>query len=167
VLCSDGLTDLVTKEEILRAIQSRERNLALGYLIDLANSRGGHDNITVIFLELPPDDNLTQPIQTKDRLEKKPRELWLRNCLGILLLMALLTLLGVLLWRYLDTIATSRPTPTPSPVGTRRVTPVFPGSVRTTPTATSKFLPSPTPRRVPPNPPPANTDTPQVPYSPP
>ena len=71
LLCSDGLTDLVTKEEMLNALRSRERKAALDYLIDLANSRGGHDNITVIILEMPPDDNLTVPLKTKVRYGRK------------------------------------------------------------------------------------------------
>ena len=167
VLCSDGLTDLVTKEEILNALQSRGRQAALDYLIDLANSRGGHDNITITILELPLDDNLTQPLRSKFRLEKERRRQRVRGCLGILLLLALLTLLGILLWKYMGVITTPRHISTPSPAATRRVTPLFPGSVRTTPSAPHTFLPSPTVNRVPPNPPPAYTVTPQATSSPP
>ena len=49
VLCSDGLTGQVKKEEIAEVI-SREDDLvsACGKLIELANERGGPDNITVI-----------------------------------------------------------------------------------------------------------------------
>jgi len=49
VLCSDGLTGLVKKEEI-GAIAGSERDLpvACDRLIALANERGGQDNITVI-----------------------------------------------------------------------------------------------------------------------
>lgn len=48
VLASDGLTDLVRAEEIAAAI-TRNDNLELvcDELVGLANSRGGHDNITV------------------------------------------------------------------------------------------------------------------------
>lgn len=49
VLCSDGLSGQVKKEEIA-AIASRERDLrtACDQLIALANERGGPDNVTVV-----------------------------------------------------------------------------------------------------------------------
>ena len=49
VMCSDGLSGLVRKEEI-GEIASEQTDLALlcSTLIDLANSRGGPDNITVV-----------------------------------------------------------------------------------------------------------------------
>lgn len=160
LLCSDGLTDLVTKEEMLNALRSRERKAALDYLIDLANSRGGHDNITVITLEMPPDENLTVPLKTKVRMEKGQRQR-IRGCLGILLLLVLLALLGVLLCKYMGRLTTPRHTPQPSPSVTRRVTPLLPGSARVTPSATGKLLPSPTITRVQLNPKPAYTVTPR------
>ena len=160
LLCSDGLTDLVTKEEMLNALRSRERKAALDYLIDLANSRGGHDNITVITLEMPPDENLTVPLKTKARMAKGRRQR-IRGCLGILLLLVLLALLGVLLCKYMGRWTTPRQTPTPSPSVTRRVTPLPPGSARVTPSAAGKLLPSPTITRVQLFPKPAYTVTPR------
>jgi serine/threonine protein phosphatase PrpC len=166
VLCSDGLTDLVANDEISKAFQGRGRKAALDYLVDLANSRGGHDNITVVALEIPPDDDLTQPLNARPLLQKERRRR-MRNCFGILLLLALLALLGILLWKYTGVIPTLRHTPTPSPVITRRIPSGLPGSARPTPTVTDQRLPSPTSNRVPPNPPPVLTDTPQAPSSPP
>ncbi len=49
VMSSDGLSDLVSPDEILRVVvreQSSER--ACRALVDLANERGGHDNTTVL-----------------------------------------------------------------------------------------------------------------------
>jgi protein phosphatase len=59
LLCSDGLTDLVWNDEILETIRSRP-NLkeASRALIELANSRGGHDNITVVLISVPPNFKL-------------------------------------------------------------------------------------------------------------
>lgn len=54
LLCSDGLTDLVKKEEILAGLRTYPLAEALKWLINLANARGGHDNITIIALEAPP-----------------------------------------------------------------------------------------------------------------
>ena len=48
VLSSDGLTDLVTEAEILQMASTMPGEQAVGQLVDLANARGGHDNITVL-----------------------------------------------------------------------------------------------------------------------
>lgn len=53
VLCSDGLTDLVEDQEILRYLQNNPLEGALNQLVALANQRGGHDNITIIGLQIP------------------------------------------------------------------------------------------------------------------
>ena len=54
LLCSDGLTDLVWDDEILKIIRS-ERDLASAAenLVNAANERGGHDNITIILMKVP------------------------------------------------------------------------------------------------------------------
>jgi len=50
VLCSDGLSDMVEDAEILDAVGSAPPAQATGKLVDMANARGGHDNITVVVL---------------------------------------------------------------------------------------------------------------------
>ena len=50
VMCSDGLTNMVTDEEIYETVQIQEGNKAQR-LIDMANANGGKDNITVIIVE--------------------------------------------------------------------------------------------------------------------
>ncbi len=145
LLCSDGLTDLVTKEEMLSALRSHERKAALDFLINLANSRGGHDNITAIVLEMPPDENLTVPLDARVRRAKEVRRKGFRGCLAIILLLALIALLGILFWRVLDEWITPQHTSTPTPAATQRITPLFPGSARATPSAPSgagKFTPT-------------------------
>jgi protein phosphatase len=59
LLCSDGLTDLVWNDEILEVIRSKS-NLkeSSRALIELANSRGGHDNITVVLVSVPSNFKL-------------------------------------------------------------------------------------------------------------
>jgi len=53
VLCSDGLSELVSEDEILSEVQSSNRpDLACNELVNLANRRGGEDNITVIVAHL-------------------------------------------------------------------------------------------------------------------
>src|SRR5579859_2002316 len=51
VLCSDGLSDLVEDHEILAIVAAEPAAQAVGKLVDLANARGGHDNVTVIVLK--------------------------------------------------------------------------------------------------------------------
>ncbi len=56
LLCSDGLTDLVWDDEILEIVRSeKDLDRAAQKLIDAANEGGGHDNITVILLSVPPE----------------------------------------------------------------------------------------------------------------
>ena len=50
LLCSDGLSDLVAPDDILHVVGTAPPEQAAGQLIDLANARGGHDNITVAIL---------------------------------------------------------------------------------------------------------------------
>lgn len=47
VLCTDGLTSLVRDEEIFRIAGSQSVQAACQSLIELANERGGHDNVSV------------------------------------------------------------------------------------------------------------------------
>lgn len=70
VLCSDGLHGLATAEEIASLAMSDEPATACVALVDLANQRGGPDNITIIIiraegdgLELPvPGDSVGRQI---------------------------------------------------------------------------------------------------------
>jgi PPM family protein phosphatase len=56
LLCSDGLTDLVWNDEILEMVRLKpSMKEATRALVDLANERGGHDNITVILISVPTD----------------------------------------------------------------------------------------------------------------
>jgi protein phosphatase len=52
VMCSDGLYNLVDDDEILSIIETNPLENALEMLIDLANERGGTDNITVVAVEI-------------------------------------------------------------------------------------------------------------------
>jgi protein phosphatase len=49
ILCTDGLTDLVSEREILEIVQEQETpEVTCSSLINKALSRGGHDNTTVV-----------------------------------------------------------------------------------------------------------------------
>ena len=55
VLCTDGLTDLVESHELAEALQSGASKEAVESLVVLARARGGHDNITLVVLSVPPE----------------------------------------------------------------------------------------------------------------
>ena len=52
VLCSDGLSGMVSDATILQVASARSPSVACWELIDLANEQGGRDNITVMVLEI-------------------------------------------------------------------------------------------------------------------
>lgn len=51
LLCSDGLSNLVSEQEILYEVMYGENSDCCARLIDIANDRGGYDNITVVLLK--------------------------------------------------------------------------------------------------------------------
>ena len=52
VLASDGLSDMLAPEEVRRVVQAHRPAVACRKLVDMANERGGDDNITVIVLKI-------------------------------------------------------------------------------------------------------------------
>jgi protein phosphatase len=54
LMCTDGLTDMIWDDEILRLITTRNAlSSAAEDLVARANERGGHDNITAILIGVP------------------------------------------------------------------------------------------------------------------
>jgi PPM family protein phosphatase len=55
LLCSDGLTDMLTDAEIEAVLANGDADLETlaGNLIDAANANGGRDNISVVLVNLP------------------------------------------------------------------------------------------------------------------
>lgn len=64
VLCSDGLSGVVKDDEIAALVQSKTPYEAVEALIELANERGGPDNITVQILAIPADASEGDPEAT-------------------------------------------------------------------------------------------------------
>jgi serine/threonine protein phosphatase PrpC len=60
LICSDGLTDMVDDETIIRAVEKHRENLdeAAKALVGAANRVGGEDNITVVFFEVTDGERL-------------------------------------------------------------------------------------------------------------
>lgn len=55
LLCSDGLTDMVSEEDILALASSADPQRAAEGLVDLANQYGGRDNVTVVLVRVTED----------------------------------------------------------------------------------------------------------------
>jgi PPM family protein phosphatase len=113
ILCSDGLTDLVKDDEILEELQSNDQERGIQKLVDLANSRGGHDNITIVVLRVPeilPD--ATQPISlpaVQPRKKRSVRRIVVLSILGIILLFAAIA--GYLYITQRDSLQPVSPSP--------------------------------------------------------
>ena len=57
IICSDGLYDELSTDEIIQTVGGQENMSELAaLLIDKANHNGGHDNVTVISLKVQEDD---------------------------------------------------------------------------------------------------------------
>ncbi len=97
LICSDGLTDLVEDEEILLMLQQHSLEGAVGQLVDLANHRGGHDNITVIGLNL--NSGAAPAAALEDR--KRTPSWALLTCLGVAFLVGVSLVASALIGWYL------------------------------------------------------------------
>jgi protein phosphatase len=130
LLCSDGLTDLLWNDEILEIIRSRSSlKDASRALIEMANSRGGHDNITVVLISVPPNFKVV----VRKHINWVP---WLIGGIAatVLLLGAVSVLALGLLTRKAD--------PTPTATITSTTTPTKTQVVTTTPLPTMTILPT-------------------------
>jgi len=52
IIASDGLTNMVDQDEIKKVLLAEPPQSACRTLVDLANARGGDDNITIIILKV-------------------------------------------------------------------------------------------------------------------
>jgi PPM family protein phosphatase len=144
LLCSDGLTDLLWNDEILEIVRSKhslkEANRAL---IELANSRGGHDNITVVLIGVP----------SGFKVEIKKEAKWIPWAIGALTtLIFLLVAASILTFSLLrsDGSVTATPAFSPSPTVTETLLPlptsttVPPGAIAPDVTSRPTYTPWPT-----------------------
>jgi protein phosphatase len=52
LLCSDGLNSMVSHETIAKTLTEGTADEAAWQLVDLANKAGGHDNISIILIDV-------------------------------------------------------------------------------------------------------------------
>ena len=69
LLCSDGLTDMLSKDEIAAVIVGADRDpdAAATALVAAANAQGGEDNITVVLFEVVDGD--PEPLREADSVQ--------------------------------------------------------------------------------------------------
>lgn len=100
VLCSDGLAR-VKKEEIKNIVTSEIPSNACKKLIQLANDRGGHDNITVLIIKICEDGNKSG--YSGKRKEKSFSKKWFKfGIVSIALL--LIILLGLVYFKDINNL---------------------------------------------------------------
>lgn len=133
LLCSDGLTQYATRQDLATAMQAGSARKIGERLIQFANARGGSDNITVAVVKVG------SPLagRKRDKTSKpggKPLKTIAAIVLGVLML-AVFSLLG---WYwYTSRITYTQATPTPTTLPTLTLEPTL------TPEPTQTFLPSP------------------------
>jgi protein phosphatase len=124
LLCSDGLTGMVSEDELETALRDEPNPTAAARrLVAAANAAGGIDNITVVVIDVVDDEGLTAaiPVVTSDaapepetpeprdatpapRPRPRPRRRWwriLRWALPVVVLIGVAV--GVLVWYARDT----------------------------------------------------------------
>jgi protein phosphatase len=129
LICSDGLTDLVADSEILEILQNNNMDQANQSLVDLANERGGHDNITILVLKVPDPEEVEK---LRDKTKKSPRmKLSWHIYLVISIFIIVLAALSTVLYLYVSRTP-SGPTPTPTDTVIETIQPVLEGTLEAT-----------------------------------
>ncbi len=118
LLCSDGLTDMLTDAEILRLTTGVTPDRAARRLIAAANKRGGIDNISVVLARIGEKSTL----HAEAGRQKLPGKQ-----LAVLAALFILLLLVLVIWGW--SMRGSRPTPLPTPTPT-----LLPASTLSAPT---------------------------------
>jgi hypothetical protein len=173
VLCCDGLSNEVEDDEIARIVSSNSVQESAQALIDLANQRGGPDNITTIVVRI--GEVIKKPLPVLP--------LAVGGGLAVILIAAVVYFgrgpAGALLAPPTVTptvtststatprptyTPTATPTPTPTPTLTATLTPTYTPTATSIPTSTSTATPEPTHT---PTSTPTVTETPAAPPPPP
>lgn len=120
LICSDGLTDLVSDEEIHAIIRTNPIKQAPKSLLNLANARGGHDNSTVVLMEFPANQTLLREQAGKNG-KVWHRQRWLIGCLVAVMITVLLAsgvFFGMRWWVGRSGLLTNTATPVHSTLPT-------------------------------------------------
>ena len=155
LLCSDGLTDQVRDEEIRQIVVGNDPHKAANRLIELANQRGGSDDVTALVIGI----RRARRLAFADLL-RSSKFAPIAGGVGIALVILIAVYLALPLIESLMPVAIPSPSPTATTVAsTATPTPSAPAATSTatpspsasTPTATP--MPQPSPPTVTPSPP--------------
>ena len=101
VLCSDGLSGFVTDNEMAMAAANLPASLATRFLVNLANLRGGGDNISTIVVKVPGEVDRKKSVRMSEPTLKNRSKIdwdWIWLPLLILLVISLLAALPFLIY---------------------------------------------------------------------
>ncbi|MGB0618563.1 MAG: Stp1/IreP family PP2C-type Ser/Thr phosphatase [Myxococcota bacterium] len=135
ILCSDGLSGVVRDEEIAAVIDTKSPGAAVHELIDLANKRGGPDNITVQILAVPADASegdpeATAPVELTrvgiEAIETRRRRRHRARQIGVVVGIAAAVFVAYLVWQAIESPEPNSDTPRPV-IGTSPA-PIAPGA---------------------------------------
>ena len=108
VLCSDGLSGQVNDPDIGLIARHLPAQEACQYLIDMANLRGGPDNITLIVVRVEDPSQSDPAIRIPEGLDKKPLPNYSMHLmivgLALLLLCATLGIAGLILPKKFESL---------------------------------------------------------------
>ncbi len=151
LLCSDGLSNMVTPEEIKKSLAAGVGKPAIEQLIGLANERGGPDNITVILASYGAAEADTVVVEGGSR----PPLIWgAVAAIGVAVVLAAVLLLanGSELFPKPDNAAVGTPASTMAPAaqpaatdGSQVAAPALPGRVTPSLPRSSRSGPGATP----------------------
>jgi protein phosphatase len=113
ILCSDGLSDMVQDDDIVRIASAEDLDSVVPNLIDEANNNGGKDNITVVVIEIIESPGRLASVGVKLGGMKSGKAL---SYVGLALIAAII-LSALVLFAWQNYFTGPRPTPTafPSP----------------------------------------------------
>ena len=118
ILCSDGMAK-VGKAEILDIVTNNTPQDACNILVDLANERGGKDNVTVIVIKIDPEAvmkvSVSKPVKRRIKRLRQQSLGWMAVIFLFLVIMVLLFL------QYQDSIFSSSPGETVRQVTAERI----------------------------------------------
>jgi PPM family protein phosphatase len=117
LLCSDGLTDLVEAPEILAVFEKQNLDSAAQTLVNLANERGGFDNITLVCVGVPEKQS--------GRFAAIKWRPWAFGCLALLAAAVVVAALVLgFLWLRRGGLVKTTPTATSLPANMSLLTPL-------------------------------------------
>ena len=164
LVCSDGLTDMLTDAEIIRSIGNNSPKQAVRRLIAAANRSGGVDNISVIIAQVgarpsPVGGGVFDAIRQMPRRRKM---IWSGGAVLTIAVVCIAASLGW--WMYGRQQVTPTPSPTTTMTSTSTMTPTMQATVTEQPAETTpsdRVTSTPAPTFTPTNTPlPTPTDTP-------